>query len=81
MRNRDRKKRAQIIGWSLLVVLSPLLLFGMFKGFEMIDCNTAQNGIELIQRCDTDPRCTLSERELQRYNSYIRLEVARCPSD
>lgn len=68
-----------------IVAIAVFLLGGgmvaLFHWFETIDCATARNGLEFIERCEADADCRLREQDRNLKRVYIRLEIARCPKD
>lgn len=61
-----------------LFVGTPSFFFGMYKMFEVIDCNTAQKNLTFLNACIANENCTLTARELQRVEGWTRLKLARC---
>jgi hypothetical protein len=77
-RRRARARRHQTIAIAILLVVTPIALYGMFHAFRIIDCNTATRNLDFMQRCIDSENCTLTAAEMHRVEAYTRMQLARC---
>ncbi len=81
MRARNRRKqqrRRNIVYTIIAIILTPIFFYGSFELFRVIDCNTATKNLEFYNDCIASEDCELRSHELQRIESYTRLQLARC---
>ena len=74
-RRNDIIKSVALFGGIIFVFLA------MPSVFKKLDCNTAKRNLTFIERCNTNDNCTLTAREFQRFEGYVRLEIASCPKE
>ena len=88
MNRRNRIKRARrkdalnlAIGFTGFAFILYLLFAQVPIFFAHLDCNTARNGLDFIERCEAESDCTLNARDLQLKRVYTRLEIKSCPRE
>ena len=81
MNYRQRKIVRAGFWFGALMLFIPVYLFAMYEGFRHLDCNKAKRHLRILAACEADQRCTLSDREIAAYSSFVKLEAARCEKD
>ena len=78
---RQQQRRRNTILTVALIIAIPVFFYGSFELFRVIDCKTATKNLEFMNRCIENENCTLRPHELQKVESYTRMQLARCPSE
>ena len=63
------------------VFLVSAFFLGTYELFRVIDCRTATQNLERIEKCEAHPDCSVRSHELARIEGWTRLEIARCKED
>ena len=76
--SRARARRNDIIKSVALIGTIALVFLALPPVFKAVDCNTAKKNLTFIERCIENEVCTLTQKELQRFEGYVRLEIKSC---
>lgn len=74
-----QQRKAALQGAALLAALVGFVVFCTWW-FPHVDCKTARNGLDFIERCEADADCTLRPHERNLKEAYRRLEIKSCPT-